>query len=930
MDRLTKKIINIGLIFIFIFVYLINPYLFASEIPGFLCEIGLKFYQQGRYEEALTEFKKALLVQPNYEPALKYIQLIEQTKIKKDTAASQITHSLDKSFIPYGRTGLIKETLDYIERERISGGAALIIEEKGKKEESPSPVGLTIRLDESLNQLKQPFEIKQGESVIIIGKNIQRFLATHPDILTIDKKSNDELLVSGKEIGYTYLHIWDDNGRWTTEWLGVFPLPKGPTYEELIRKEEEKRNNFKLRYSLDWYTYEVGRKVDELERNYYSWSHNLSLNGPTPYGNLDSSLYIRRAKLTTDLTYFTLGLTDGQFGAFKNFSLRGFDFSPAFNNFSFPGATLRGVMLNADAFGDKLDYTVFWGREGGGRYGNLSPGLNKIKNSFLEGMNLNYSPSQKQNYRFSLLHGHGRDRLDYLNRYGYDFSSNWNFERWGLGYEIAQDSENFASLYTWRFHKSNLNLNLELRDISKKFLSITGNGWRQGEQGALFNLNYTPTDKLNMNGNLNIYRDRLYPAEDNDNRLNEDFDWTFNYQASPSTFLSLRYSLQNELGRAYQYRYQNVGLNLSHTFRFIRDIHTYFNYYHQENKNFVSSSSDYINDRLYSGIRFNLFGGWYYYLNKEINFLESRYYGIKGTPHALETGLDWAQQIGTTPFYGNLRFSFRDEEKTEMPISFLGGEDYIEGYSELSYRPSGKDLEIYGSTRFRNIWADNPNVSKYMEFAFNAGMRYLWDTGLRWEAVGDVEGYVFKDLNSDGLRQRNEPPVAGIKIWLGKNKSQTTDIFGYYKFKGVKGHKVYLTLDTNTLPLGFVLTVPVNQEIVISHHRSVKVDFGIISRTEISGFVFEDVDRDGEYGPNDKVASRAVIILDDGKRALTDETGKYVFTNVCAGEHTITLDINSLPVYYLPTVAISQKITITEGTTSHYNIPLKKIKQSKD
>ena len=918
------------LIFFIIFNFLISQFdfVYASEILSYLCEIGLRFYQQGRYDEALEEFKKALLVNPNYGPALKYIQMIEKMKEKEASV-----------FLPQApsptRKEAIQELLDYFEKEKIKEELPKEIPLKPEVKEIPLkpevkiekiPPSLVIKLDESLNTIMQPIEIEQGKSVIILGKNIQRFLATSLDILIIEKKSNDELLVTAKELGYTYLHIWDENGRWTTEWLGVPPKPEGPTYEELMLKEEERARNFKLRYSMDWYSYETGRRIDELERNSYGWSYGLSIDGPTPYGKLDSSASIRRLKTSTDLTYFTLGLTDGNLGKFKGFSLRGFDFYPNFSNLSFSGATLRGVMLSSAAFNNKLSYTAFWGREGAGRYGNLSPGLSKIRHSFLEGFNLNYSLTKTNSYRFSLVHGHGRDRAIDLNRYGYDLISSWNFDKWGINYEVAQDSENFAHLLNAHFSIPKLNFNTELREISKKFLSITGSGWRQGERGGIFNLNYTPFDKLSISSSLNLYQDRLSPAEDNDQRLNEDFDLSLNYQIDPLTSLGLSYSLQNELGRIYQYRYQNVGTNLYHTFKFIRDIYTYINYYHQESKNFSSPLSDYINDRIYAGIRFNLIGQLYYYLNKEINFVEARGYGDTSHPHALETGLDYSAQLGKTPLYSNLRFSFRDEEETVAPLSFLSGEDYIEGYLELAYRPN-PDMEVYGSGRFRNIWQDNPNVTKRMELDFNAGMRYLWDTGLRWEAVGDVEGYVFKDLNSDGLRQKDEPPVEGIKIWLGKNKSCITDLFGYYNFKKIKAQKVYITLDTSTLPSGYVLTVPVTQEAVISHLGKSRVDFGIICRSEISGFVFEDVDGDGQYSRKDKAVSGVEIILEDGSKAITDATGRYVFSRASVGEHTLTLNLNSLPLYYLPQVPIKTEIFLSEGMTYTYNIPLKRTKE---
>ena len=77
-------------------------------------------------------------------------------------------------------------------------------------------------------------------------------------------------------------------------------------------------------------------------------------------------------------------------------------------------------------------------------------------------------------------------------------------------------------------------------------------------------------------------------------------------------------------------------------------------------------------------------------------------------------------------------------------------------------------------------------MNKHIEANFNAGIRFLWDTGINWQAVGDIEGYVFKDLNSDGIMERDKPPVEGIKVWLGKNRSTVTDIFGYYKFKNVR------------------------------------------------------------------------------------------------------------------------------------------------
>jgi uncharacterized protein (DUF2141 family) len=206
-------------------------------------------------------------------------------------------------------------------------------------------------------------------------------------------------------------------------------------------------------------------------------------------------------------------------------------------------------------------------------------------------------------------------------------------------------------------------------------------------------------------------------------------------------------------------------------------------------------------------------------------------------------------------------------------------------------------------------------------------MRYLWDTGVSWEAVCNVDGYVFKDLNSDGLRQREESPVEGVKICLGKGKCEVSDVFGYYKFKGIRGRRAQVNIDMSTVPRGYLLTVPASQELSVAHHQTVRIYFGMMIRTEISGVIFEDENGNGRYDRNERGVGEAVVMLEDGQKALTNPEGKYIFYKISPGEHTISLDLNSLPVYYLPKTAIARDINVFEGTTYIYNIPLNRIQE---
>jgi len=146
-------------------------------------------------------------------------------------------------------------------------------------------------------------------------------------------------------------------------------------------------------------------------------------------------------------------------------------------------------------------------------------------------------------------------------------------------------------------------------------------------------------------------------------------------------------------------------------------------------------------------------------------------------------------------------------------------------------------------------------------------------------------------------------------------------------FKKVRGNQANISLDTATIPNGFVLTVPANQLASISQNQSSRIDFGIISRSEIYGYVFEDLAGDNQLGKKSKGIRNVVVTLEDGTRRSTDNSGKYSFSNVSPGEHQITLDLESLPVYYLPKTALTKKITLFEGVAYNYNIPLKRVEE---
>ena len=913
-----------------------------SAIPNYLCDVGEQLYLKGRTQDAIVEFRKALVAEPGFRRAQDFLNSIgsEQNLTAEEAPAEQQPANMInviQSQPPETKDlSAVNRDLDMMEQRETGPASETGSAPEPAERATPSAAPLTrsgpasapalIILNHDLNDLRTAIEIEKDKQIIVRGQNIQRFLLTEPNIIRVERLNPNDLLLTGNDFGYTYLHVWDAQGRWTIEFLGTPPAPTGPTIDEEMRQAEALERNFKFRYSLDWSETATGRRFHSLERQGYDWNHWLMLDGMTPYGAFDTQAAVQQLATSSDLTYFTMGLTNGVYGDLKNFDLRAFDFTPHVNNLAFSDNSLRGLYLHSPAFDNHIDYTVFGGREGGGRFGGFSPGLNELKDSFIDGVEVNYLPRPAEKYTASAFHGWGSDRDPTLNAYGYDFKAHKGIDPWKFDYELGYDSEEFANLASVNYSVPNFTTTTELRDASTDFQTMTGTGWRAGEIGALNTFSYKPWEKLTINDRLDIYRDRLFPNPNNPATLNEDWNWDATYAIDDMTSVTLDYALQNDLGKISPMRSHNGGIGLYRSFDWITRLSTYVNYRHQESEYFTFHDNDFTDEKAIAGTSFRIMPDLYYYANYEYNWLNAVASDTHTNPRAFETGLDFNRRIFTTNYFTDLRVTFRNEANTVSPVSFLAGENFIEYYGELAYRPT-PDVEAFCSGRFRNVTSGNPDVRKRLDAFLYAGLRFTWDTGFKWDPTGSVSGCVFKDLNGDGLRQDNEPGLEGVKIVLGKNRSVVTGPDGHFFFGNVKALKIVASLNTSTLPRGFILTTPQYNEIAIQHNRETWVDFGVGSRTEIIGVVFEDIDNNGVSGPKDKGIKGVTVMLEDGTKSVTDDMGRYFFRKALAGPHTVKLDLTTLSPDYLPTVPVTKEIELQEGSSYIYNFPLKKVAQ---
>ncbi|OQX81994.1 MAG: hypothetical protein B6D56_00975 [Candidatus Omnitrophica bacterium 4484_70.1] len=782
-----------------------------------------------------------------------------------------------------------------------------------KKEEK------VVILNEELwaTQPKTVVKVEVGGSVTLKGKNIKRFLVVSPEFVEVKRTDKNTLKVSGKKKGYTFLHLWDNRGRWTFNIKVIFPVEIVSAKKKLI---EEKVKPFRFNYSADWSSYYSGDKMNTMERKSLSFSQRTEIVGDTPYGKADLSANFSKFKKTTEVSGYTAGLTNGKLGPFKGFNLRVFDTTARFSSLSLPGAGIKGVTLESDAFHKNVKYSLLWGRD---RLtcGYLAPGVVTKKESFIEGAKITLFPYKDNQYSFNFAHGYGSAREEYLSDTVFSLEAQRKFKNNKIYSEIGFDGENLAGIINSMFKKGKLSLNLNLRDIPKDFTTVTTRAQDRGEIGGIVRVKYE-LPKWAFSSDLDVYRDRYLFNPEKPDKLNFDWSASLSFSLTPLSFLrtSLGYTHTPQLlSPQKSFRINN---NYSTRFTFLKNkfISVFLGNTYQRNRYILSPSSNYDRYGLSGGVGFPLFKSLSYYLNYSYSWVKECLRGGITSPRVLTTGLRYYKRI--SPFTStNFRLSYRDEEDAKGEFSFLAGEDSLELSGGLSYKPSS-DFEFFVDTRVRDVWAERADRDAYNEADIRMGVISWWNLPFRWGTKGIVRGVVFEDENGNGKKDKGEEGIAGVKIKVGK-KEVVTDKNGCYKVT-VRATRVVVEIEIASIPPGHTFSTPSSQEVEIIPGKTPTVNFGLTTRSSICGVVFYDKNNNRSPDAGDKFIPGVKLILDNKKVISTDSEGSYFFSNVSPGKHKVRLNINSLPLEYLPLVKIIKEITVEKGTSYTYNIPLKK------
>jgi uncharacterized protein (DUF2141 family) len=190
--------------------------------------------------------------------------------------------------------------------------------------------------------------------------------------------------------------------------------------------------------------------------------------------------------------------------------------------------------------------------------------------------------------------------------------------------------------------------------------------------------------------------------------------------------------------------------------------------------------------------------------------------------------------------------------------------------------------------------------------------------GLNFAEVPQVQtgGFVFNDLNNNGVKDAGEAGIAGVKVTLTGTsivsgpitaKTATTDVNGEYKFQNLTPGTYTITetqptafsdgKEQNGTPTG--ATVGADKFTGIDLTKAATsggFNFGEVTTGTLSGVVFADANNDGTQAATGEPGIAGVKVVLTGqdsaghpvsRTTTTGADGSYTFNNLAAGTYTV-------------------------------------------
>ena len=763
---------------------------------------------------------------------------------------------------------------------------------------------------------------EEGTAITVTRPGVNSWLVMDPAIVQVTRSGANELTLAGQHVGRTLLHVWHPGGRETWRVTVTFHralLPPG-WIEEVEAREQGRFRPLHVDYQVSYDYIRTGPRWSQT--NQATTTHtieHLALAADSPYGRLSNQWEWQRFDTHHQLALWQMALHDGRIGPWHNFDVVGGDMMAAFSPLTYPSGRLRGVYWRQRNVVSDWMLEGLWGQQSRGSnfFGTVLPQFTELREAYLTGFNLRGERLSRLpvSWRTSFLRGYGAARNNASESpwaSDLELKTSW-WQTWeartiaGVSDgEVAYRASfgNRAEPWDWR---------VEWRDIEPQYLTVTGPVSQRGERGLALTSAYHPSAMLSWAGGVDFYRDRLFPNLAEPEELNMDWrtgtSWTLPTRTGWTTDAARLY----HPGEAFPQDDFTLGTLLRQPFTFVRPMTVYTGYRYRSNRTVNTPSLSYRSHTLSAGwsvtLTPHLEGSFTYDVSRlnEAGSDDIQYPLRTMTSLAYHRAFQW---VG--PWTVSGRVAYEDESDAQAVRSFLAGQDRLLIESAVTFQPvEGMEWFAEGGWEWLNPEA-RTTTKQQVSLELMAGMRHQFDTPWRWEPRIVVEGAIFHDINGDGVRQAEEPGVPNVAVQVGERETRT-DQTGQFHLRRRASGRLLVSVDAATLPTGYIATtaLPVVIETLEPQRQTLLV--GVTLRTTVRGRLFEDVDGSGTFTAADHPLGHVRLWLDEVAPTKTDGTGWFFFHDVPAGIHVVTLDVQSLPLIYLPTTEVVQGIATNES-----------------
>jgi len=785
---------------------------------------------------------------------------------------------------------------------------------------------------EQIVQNSSIIEIEIDTKIKLLISGLQRFLVVDGDKIDATKPIVDEIVLTAKELGQTFIHIWDKDGRAS---FRVIVKARGFGRLKEIKERQRKRKMaepFTVDYSLDFTHMESESEYTFNEFKYVNYLHNTSLTGETPYGYLSSKFRYEQRETTTsvekkevsDLTELYL-----QFAA-DDFTLEAGDIFETFSQLSFSNAHLQGISTRA-SLQDVVDYKFVWGSGGYLQWGGEIKDFGELKNR-VYGIKTSISPVDYLNIFSVLAHADetkGKTARDIMT-FGTDYKMNKFLSFKG---EFANNDDSQSAWY------ANAKLNLKkaalsatYRSIDPDYLSVFRSISYRGQKGFYLTGKARPTKNTGLSSRFNYYRHELSPNPEDMDKYNSDFSISGKVSLGKGSSLRANYWRNDNEGKEFPTTESGYKCEFRQKLSdvpILKKGMATFTYEDKTYKNISSAESNYDNQSLIAALSVRPLKKWSFGISEAWNRRDFFNNNESTSPRRFRAYASYGSRIGKLPLKSRFRVEYQKDNNINQDVfSAFTGEDSITGEAKLTWDVT-RDSKVFIGGEIKDVEGSVDPTKERREHEIRMGGDVSWETMFRWEGTGLLDGYVFKDENLNGRREMSEEPLKGITVYLAEDKNVETDENGYFSFGKVKRGEVVVSLDTKDLPQGYEPTRSSRYRVPIRRNRSNTVNFGAMTRTRIKGVVMNDLNRNDRIDEEDKGIPNVLVLSEAGQAAFTDSFGHFRFDIVEPGEHILTVKAETLPKEIVLKPPFTRKLVVEESSieaVEFYGYALRSIK----